>query len=114
MKNKFPQYLLDECVPLGGIKSILQTISDFELSLTKVGIGAKDEKVLECAIKNNQTLVTLDKRLAFHAILENQTIIFQHANGDCFIIKTNIEKIPRRKFDRVTKYILRNDEIILP
>jgi len=77
-KNSFSKIghscLLDECITIHWPHSIQLLTSEYVSSVSKA--GAKDEKVLNYAIKHNQTLVTADIRLTLWTILENHPSYF--------------------------------------
>jgi hypothetical protein len=110
-----PSFLLDECVLIHW-PNILQDLRDYSLSANMVGCGAKDELVLETAIKQNRILVTSDMRLALFTLLENHPVLFLRNNGKKYYVKPSIEKVESIAIiDHTTKFLLnREDEIIIP
>lgn len=107
-------YFLDECIQIHWSNSIRLLTGDYELSVNKVGRSASDEKVLEYAMKHNQTLVTADLDLTLWSILKNHPVIFINRNGKRYLINGNSKKISSVKIiDRITKYLSEQDTIVI-
>jgi len=108
-------YLLDECITIYWSSNTRLLDGKYRSSISVVGQGAKDEKVLSYAIKTNRTLVTADIRLTLWALLENQNVIFQKRNGERYFIKSNAKKLkPIKIIDDITKYLSEQETIIIP
>lgn len=101
------KYLLDECVQMD---STLAKKYSYTLSRDVIGIGAKDEVVLHTAIEKQFVLITGDKKLALHAILHNQKVVFQHHNTKHRVI---IEPKLTEYYDPISQYIMQHD-IVAP
>lgn len=101
------KYLLDECAQ---IDSTLAEKYNYTQSRDIIGIGAKDEVVLNVAIKKQFVLITGDKRLALHAILHNQKVVFQYCKTKHRVI---IEPKLTEYYDPISQYILQRD-IVAP
>lgn len=106
--NLDDRYLLDECVQFD-----LNTVEKdkYVLSRDLVGAGAPDEIVLAAAIERHLILITGDKRLALHAILHNQKVVFQHHKTKHRVI---IEPKLLEYYDPISKTLFDKDEIIIP
>ncbi len=112
-----PKYLLDECIGINW-PSMQRNLKDFDYvsSVDVVGRSAKDEKVLEYAIKFNRILVTADKKFAITAIFTNVQLVYIDSNGKTYFMKPSIEKIEEVEIsDDLTKFVSNHDEqIIIP
>ena len=111
-----PKYLLDECIGINW-PSMHRNLKDFDYvsSVEVVGRSAKDEKVLEYAIKSNRILVTADKKLAITAIFTNVGMVYIDSNGKTYFMKPSIEKIQQVEIsDDLTKFMSNQDQIIIP
>ena len=93
MKSKSSEYLLDECITIHWRNSTRLLDGKYRSSISVVGRGAKDEQVLNYAIKTNRTIVTADMRLTLWAIFENQDVIFCRRDGQRFLINAKSKKL---------------------
>lgn len=99
------KYLLDECAQ---IDSALAEKYNYTLSRDIIGMGAKDEVVLNVAIEKQFVLITGDKKLALHAILHNQKVVFQYCKTKHRVI---IEPKLTEYYDPISQYILQHDVV---
>ncbi len=113
-KNK-STYFLDECITIHWPGRIRVLANDYELSVSKLGPGATDEKVLNYAIKHNRVLVTADIRLTLWSVLKNHPVVFLNEKGNRFLIKANSKKLRKIALvDQVTKYLIESNTIVIP
>jgi len=110
------KYLLDECVPLG-YKEV--TSKEYVELKEILPAGTPDYVILKQARRLGLTVVTMDVRFVLGAIIQNREIIYQNSRGRRFYIRSStkiIEKDCNQKSfgNKITKYLLQNDQIIIP
>ena len=115
MSKPKPQFLLDECIPLGINEMIF---GDCVRSIDLLYCGAPDEMVFEEAKKRELTIITSDVRFVLWSITKNQDIIFQNNKCERYFIHSESKLIDTNCFykpvDKKTKYLLMNDMIVVP
>ena len=110
-----PKYLLDACVPIR-----IQELSSREYieSTQILSHNAPDDVVLEEAKKLGLVVITMDVRFVLRCIIQNEDIIYQNAKGERYYIDSSSQLFAtdciQESVDKRTKYLLRNDVVMLP
>lgn len=110
------KYLLDECITIHWPFNLGKPHDDCISSVDIIGHGAKDEEVLNLALKLKRVLVTSDMKFTLKILLKNQPVYFQKMDGERYFIKPTIEKLENvgRCDDHLAQFLLCQERIIVP
>jgi len=114
-ENSGPKYLLDACVPIG----IQELLSREYIESTQIlSHDAPDDVVLEEAKKLGLVVITMDVRFVLKCMTQNEDIIYQNAKGERYYMHSSSQLFAtnciQESVDKRTKYLLRNDVVMLP
>ncbi len=107
------KFLLDECLPF----HLQDRLSgEFIQSTQILPRGTSDDIIFQEAKKRNLILVTADLKFVVRTLKKNEKVIYQNQEGDRYRI--HLEHIAsdcwKREPDKLTKYLLKNETIIIP
>ena len=111
-------YLIDECV--GGKK--LKRVLPGTLTVNDIGLqGEPDEKIFRKSQKMNLTTITKDNGFVFYSLVHNTGIIFVDSKnnwhmvtGYINVVKFDTKELFKTYGDPITRYLITNEEIIVP
>lgn len=106
-------FFVDACIPQG-IKEL--SSDQYVFSTDVLPCNASDDCVFEEAKKQNRIVITKDIGFIIRTLSKNENIVLQTNDGKRILLAGIIidQNCPHKSVDRRTKYLLKNDEIIIP
>ena len=106
-------FFLDACVAQG-IKDLSSEQHMFSSDV--IPHNASDDTVFEEAKKRNRIVVTKDIGFIVKTLIKNESIVFQTKDGKRILLAGKLidEDCPHRSVGKKTKYLLKNNEIVVP
>jgi len=106
-------FFVDVCVPQG----VKELSSEQYLSSTDILPNtASDDCVFDEAKKRNRIVITKDIGFIIRTLIKNENIVLQTQDGTRILLAgvTIDQNCSSKGPDKHTKYLLKNDEIIIP
>ncbi len=106
-------FFVDACVPQG-IKEL--SSEQYLYSTDVLPCNASDDCVFEEAKKRNRIVITKDIGFIIRTLIKNENIVLQTQDGKRILLAgiTIDQSCPHKSVDKHTKYLLKNDKIVIP
>jgi len=106
-------FFVDACIPQG-VKEL--SSDQYLLSIDILPHNAPDDCVFEEANKRNRIVITKDIGFIIRTLIKNENIVLQTFDGKRILLAgiTIDQNCPSKGLDKRSKYLLKNDEIVIP
>ncbi|PBO84538.1 MAG: hypothetical protein COA77_08845 [Thaumarchaeota archaeon] len=106
-------FFVDACVPQG-VKEL--SSEQYLSSIDVLSRDASDDCIFEEAKKRNRIVITKDIGFVIRTLIKNENIILQTFDGKRILLSgiTIDENCPSKSPDKRTKYLIKNNEIMIP